>query len=200
MIQHLQDRFYPRLRPGVVERRSQIQQQHRYGENDRTDKKGGTAMMKSRQKQNRRADNRTHESDPWLILFANSSPVDCVHIGKASGSSMTFIARAPCNAGRSTFAKQINGLVARSRAKVAISVKTTFHRGSAFMATNNREKPPKAIFFDAAGTLFHFTGTVGHHYALVGMRWALRSMRISSMCVLFSLEENAAPRCDPRPA
>ena len=26
----------------------------------------------------------------------------------------------------------------------------------------------KAIFFDAAGTLFHLNGTVGHHYALVG--------------------------------
>jgi putative hydrolase of the HAD superfamily len=36
------------------------------------------------------------------------------------------------------------------------------------MATNNKEKPPKAIFFDAAGTLFHLSGTVGQHYALVG--------------------------------
>jgi len=36
------------------------------------------------------------------------------------------------------------------------------------MATNNSERPPKAIFFDAAGTLFHLNGTVGHHYALVG--------------------------------
>jgi len=36
------------------------------------------------------------------------------------------------------------------------------------MATNNKEKPPKAIFFDAAGTLFDLSGTVGHHYALVG--------------------------------
>jgi putative hydrolase of the HAD superfamily len=35
------------------------------------------------------------------------------------------------------------------------------------MATNNKEKPPKAIFFDAAGTLFHLSGTVGQHYALV---------------------------------
>jgi putative hydrolase of the HAD superfamily len=35
------------------------------------------------------------------------------------------------------------------------------------MTTNNKEKPPKAIFFDAAGTLFHLTGTVGHHYAVV---------------------------------
>jgi hypothetical protein len=29
---------------------------------------------------------------PWLMLFANSSPVDCVHFGKVSGSSTTFIA------------------------------------------------------------------------------------------------------------
>ena len=36
------------------------------------------------------------------------------------------------------------------------------------MATNNKEKPLKAIFFDAAGTLFHLSGTVGQHYALVG--------------------------------
>jgi putative hydrolase of the HAD superfamily len=36
------------------------------------------------------------------------------------------------------------------------------------MATNDIEKPPKAIFFDAAGTLFHLSGTVGQHYALVG--------------------------------
>jgi putative hydrolase of the HAD superfamily len=36
------------------------------------------------------------------------------------------------------------------------------------MATSNKEKPPKAIFFDAAGTLFQLTETVGQHYALVG--------------------------------
>jgi putative hydrolase of the HAD superfamily len=35
------------------------------------------------------------------------------------------------------------------------------------MARTNREKPIKAIFFDAVGTLFHLSGTVGHHYALV---------------------------------
>jgi hypothetical protein len=29
---------------------------------------------------------------PWLILLASSSPVDCVHLGKASGSSTPFIA------------------------------------------------------------------------------------------------------------
>ena len=36
------------------------------------------------------------------------------------------------------------------------------------MAPNDKEKPPKAIFFDAAGTLFDLSGTVGQHYALVG--------------------------------
>ncbi|OLB02033.1 MAG: hypothetical protein AUH08_04335 [Verrucomicrobia bacterium 13_2_20CM_54_12] len=36
------------------------------------------------------------------------------------------------------------------------------------MTPNNKEKPLKAIFFDAAGTLFHLSGTVGQHYALVG--------------------------------
>ena len=36
------------------------------------------------------------------------------------------------------------------------------------MTPNNNEKPLKAIFFDAAGTLFHLSGTVGQHYALVG--------------------------------
>jgi putative hydrolase of the HAD superfamily len=36
------------------------------------------------------------------------------------------------------------------------------------MTMNNKEKPPKAIFFDAVGTLFHLNGTVGHHYARVG--------------------------------
>lgn len=36
------------------------------------------------------------------------------------------------------------------------------------MATKNKEVSLKAIFFDAAGTLFYLNGTVGHHYALVG--------------------------------
>ena len=42
------------------------------------------------------------------------------------------------------------------------------------MATNNRENPPKAIFFDALGTLFYLTRTVGHHYALVGAEIGLK--------------------------
>jgi putative hydrolase of the HAD superfamily len=36
------------------------------------------------------------------------------------------------------------------------------------MLTNNKETPIKAIFFDAAGTLFHLPRGVGYHYALVG--------------------------------
>ncbi|HEV3244368.1 MAG TPA: HAD-IA family hydrolase [Chthoniobacterales bacterium] len=36
------------------------------------------------------------------------------------------------------------------------------------MPTNNKETPLKAIFFDAAGTLFHLPRGVGYHYALVG--------------------------------
>ena len=36
------------------------------------------------------------------------------------------------------------------------------------MARRNKVKMPKAIFFDAVGTLFYLTKTVGEHYALVG--------------------------------
>jgi putative hydrolase of the HAD superfamily len=36
------------------------------------------------------------------------------------------------------------------------------------MVTKNKEEALKAIFFDAAGTLFYLTKTVGDHYALVG--------------------------------
>ena len=36
------------------------------------------------------------------------------------------------------------------------------------MATKNKEKSLKAIFFDAVGTLFRLTKTVGDHYAYVG--------------------------------
>ncbi len=35
------------------------------------------------------------------------------------------------------------------------------------MATKNKEKRVKAIFFDAVGTLFYLSNTVGDHYALV---------------------------------
>ena len=33
------------------------------------------------------------------------------------------------------------------------------------MATKDKEKSLKAVFFDAAGTLFRLTKTVGDHYA-----------------------------------
>ena len=41
--------------------------------------------------------------------------------------------------------------------------------------TNKIETPPKAIFFDAAGTIFYLPRGVGYHYALVatelGLKW-----------------------------
>lgn len=42
------------------------------------------------------------------------------------------------------------------------------------MPTNNKETPLKAIFFDAAGTLFHLPRGVGYHYALVGHEIGLK--------------------------
>src|SRR3989441_13158338 len=42
------------------------------------------------------------------------------------------------------------------------------------MVTNNKETPLKAIFFDAAGTLFHLPRGVGYHYALVGQETGLQ--------------------------
>jgi len=36
------------------------------------------------------------------------------------------------------------------------------------MSTHTKDTPPKAIFFDAAGTLFQLPRGVGYHYALVG--------------------------------
>lgn len=42
------------------------------------------------------------------------------------------------------------------------------------MPTNNKVDAPKAIFFDAAGTLFHLPRGVGYHYALVGEEIGLK--------------------------
>jgi putative hydrolase of the HAD superfamily len=42
------------------------------------------------------------------------------------------------------------------------------------MATKNKEKSIKAIFFDAVGTLFYLTKTVGDHYALIGEEIGLK--------------------------
>jgi putative hydrolase of the HAD superfamily len=42
------------------------------------------------------------------------------------------------------------------------------------MDTKNKESALKAIFFDAAGTLFHLSRSVGYHYALVGAEVGLK--------------------------
>ena len=43
------------------------------------------------------------------------------------------------------------------------------------MSKQNKTAPqPKAIFFDAMGTLFYLTESVGHHYALVGAELGLK--------------------------
>jgi putative hydrolase of the HAD superfamily len=42
------------------------------------------------------------------------------------------------------------------------------------MATKDKEKALKAIFFDAVGTLFYLTRSVGEHYAIVGEEIGLK--------------------------
>src|SRR5712691_9090517 len=56
VIKNLEKTFSARLRQGVVERRPEIQQQHRYRKNDRADKKPGAATLQRGQQQNRRTD------------------------------------------------------------------------------------------------------------------------------------------------
>src|SRR5256886_17440531 len=70
---------------------------------------------------------------------------------------------------------------------------TTLFRSSPFMSTNNKETPPKAIFFDAAGTLFHLPRGVGYHYALIGenIRLKLDSRQLDRA---FNNAWNAMPR------
>src|SRR5207245_6332114 len=68
-----------------------------------------------------------------------------------------------------------NAPVTAPATKVARTRKTTFHRLSPFIVTTNKiETPTKAIFFDAAGTLFHLPRGVGYHYALVGQEIGLK--------------------------
>src|SRR5439155_15412473 len=61
MIEHTQNGFRARLRPRVVERRSEIQQQHCRSKNDRADKESGTAALKRGQEQDRRRGQRGDE-------------------------------------------------------------------------------------------------------------------------------------------
>jgi putative hydrolase of the HAD superfamily len=61
------------------------------------------------------------------------------------------------------------------------------------VTTNKIEPPPKAIFFDAAGTLFYLPRGVGYHYALVaselGLKWDSRELDRA-----FNNAWNAMPR------
>jgi putative hydrolase of the HAD superfamily len=64
------------------------------------------------------------------------------------------------------------------------------------MSTNNKETPLKAIFFDAAGTLFHLPRGVGYHYALVGEEIGLK-LDSRQLDRAFNTAWNAMPRRDP---
>jgi putative hydrolase of the HAD superfamily len=68
-----------------------------------------------------------------------------------------------------------NAPVTAPTTKVATTRKTTFHRLTPFIVTRNKIEPQlKAIFFDAAGTLFYLPRGVGYHYALVGAQLGLK--------------------------
>jgi putative hydrolase of the HAD superfamily len=64
------------------------------------------------------------------------------------------------------------------------------------VTTNKIESPPKAIFFDAAGTLFYLPRGVGYHYALVaselGLKWESAQLDRA-----FQNAWNAMPRREP---
>ena len=64
------------------------------------------------------------------------------------------------------------------------------------MSTNNKETPLKAIFFDAAGTLFHLPRGVGYHYALVGEEIGLK-LDSRELDRAFTVAWNAMPRRQP---
>src|SRR5690242_9338219 len=77
----------------------------------------------------------------------------------------------------SSFADPItrNAPVTAPATKLARTRKATFHRLAEFMPKQNKITPlPKAIFFDAMGTLFYLTHNVGHHYALVASKVGLK--------------------------
>src|ERR1700675_3644635 len=86
-----------------------------------------------------------------------------------------------------------NAPVTAPATKVARTRKTTFHRLRPFMLTNNKETPIKAIFFDAAGTLFHLPRGVGYHYALVGEEIGLK-LDSRQLDRAFNNAWNAMPR------
>ena len=61
------------------------------------------------------------------------------------------------------------------------------------MSTTNKETSLKAIFFDAAGTLFHLPRGVGYHYALVGEEIGLK-LDSRQLDRAFNSAWNAMPR------
>src|SRR2546430_12791010 len=89
---------------------------------------------------------------PWLILFASSSPVDCVHLGKTIDSSTTFIITIMQRAS-SNWQFEISGS-AMSQQRLQSSPNQPSVDLSAFMATTNQPRSIEAISFDAVGTLF----------------------------------------------
>src|SRR5207244_3258009 len=80
--------------------------------------------------------------------------------------------------------------------KVAMIRKAIFRRFEPFMPTTNKETPLKAIFFDAAGTLFHLPRGVGYHYALVGEELGLK-LDSRQLDREFKNAWNAMPRREP---
>ena len=64
MIYYLEKRFRISLGPGVIDRRRQVHQQHGRGKNDRADEKRDVTMVERCQKENRRPDDRSHQTDP----------------------------------------------------------------------------------------------------------------------------------------
>jgi len=90
-----------------------------------------------------------------------------------------------------------NAPVTAPTTKVASTKKAIFHRLKPFMSSTNKiQPPPKAIFFDAAGTLFYLPRGVGYHYALVaselGLKWDSRQLDRA-----FNNAWNAMPRREP---
>jgi putative hydrolase of the HAD superfamily len=64
------------------------------------------------------------------------------------------------------------------------------------MVAQNKEKELKAIFFDAAGTLFHLPKGVGYHYALVGREIGL-DFDAAAADLAFATAWNQMPRRAP---
>ena len=63
MIDHLEDRLDRAARPGVIERRAEIDEQHRRAENCRADKKVAVPAAPGGEQQDRRADQRRDQTE-----------------------------------------------------------------------------------------------------------------------------------------